>query len=231
MDIRTITSQWNDVNLDRINHNFSELRGIEYRAIQDMLSTDPGKLTPIVNGISKPAELDMRLLNNYGINFIPKVNGIIHKVSVYCGSAGKLGFGLAAQTTNDVTTSELYFDTFDLKRGWNEVELNFPVEQGAQYTLFKRFVGDSILTNTTIVNGWADYPFMDDGLRFVAGKYLDDILTYRNYSTFFDIRVITSLAQIYKIANDRVKPPQQFYVGDNPPLDAQFWFKPVGGGS
>lgn len=232
MDIQKITNQLNGDNLDRINHNFSELSKIEYRVIQDMISSDPAKLTPGINGMEKPPEIDLRNFNDYGVNFRVDTNGIIHKVSIYANREGQLGVGLAKQNGGSIAGAELYYKIIQLKSGWNEVELNFPIEQNARYTLFRRTVSDSVATaGITVSGGWNNYPFMTNGIgHFFGGMYLNQTGTSRHYTTFFEIQVITSLAQIYKIANDSVKPSQQFYVGDNPPQDAQFWFKPVSGG-
>lgn len=215
--------------LDKLNRNLENLNKLDYKIMQDFLRGDPSQLTPQINGLMRSSDLDMRLLNDFGTNFVADVNGVIYKAQVYAGSSGELGFGLAEQATNDVASSELYFKVVEVKSGWNEITLNFPVQQGKQYTLFKRIVGENILTNSQLISGWNTYPFISNGLTMEAGKYLNQTGTYRNYTPFYEIQLITSLAQIYKIANDSVIPPQQFYVGDNPPVDAQFWFKPVGG--
>ncbi|WP_080875541.1 hypothetical protein [Oceanobacillus timonensis] len=227
--IERIGSPLNRDELEKINSNFEKLDKIDYKIMQDFLSADPTRLTPGVNGIVKPTELDTRNLNNYGINFRAGVNGIIYKVSIYANRAGQLGVGLAEQEMNSEATAELYYKIVDLRRGWNEVELNFPVEQQKRYTIFRRIVAESILNAGVTVFPWNEYPFENNGLEnFAGGMFLDQSNMSRHYSTFFNIRVITSIAQVYKIANDSVKPPQQFYVGNNPPQDAQFWFKPVG---
>ncbi len=230
MAIEKITGSWDAVNLERINQNFELLNSRELEFMKDFLSTDPSTLTPLLNGKEKLDNLDMHSLNNFGINFRAEVNGIIYKASVYANRSGKLGVGLAKQLSSDVMSEELYYKTVNLKRGWNEIVLNFPVEQNVNYTLFRRSEGDVIQTANLNAAPWGSHPFIENGIKFIVGKFLDETTTYGRYSTFFEIQLITSLAQIYKIANDSVKPAQQFYVGDNPPQDAQFWFKPVSGG-
>jgi len=226
--IEKLTNNWDRDNKNRIDRNFAILGRLELDIMEDFFNADPSVLSTKINGLSKPAGFDLRNLNNYGINFTANVNGIIHRAWVYAESNGEIGFGLAEQNRNDVHTSIIRYITVNLKSGWNEVTLNFPVEQNISYTIFRRNVNDGIRLNTKSVSGWSDYPFVSNGLTFRAGKFLDEAATYANYGPFFDIELVTSLSQVYKIANDSVKPTPYIYVGDNPPLEAQFWFKPVG---
>lgn len=232
MTIERIGSPLDRTELDKINKNFENLSKIDYKIMRDFLNADPGKLTPSLNGVEKPTgDLDIRNLNDFGVNFTPGINGVIYQTSVYAAQSGALGIGLAEQDRNDVASSELYLKVIDVRQGWNTVVLNFPVSQGKGYTLFKRNMESDISLAVRVISSWANHQFINGGLRMNIGKYLNDTNTYSVYNGLFEIQLITSLAQVYKIANDSVIPPQQFYVGDNPPQDAQFWFKPVGGGS
>lgn len=229
MTIEILTNNWDSDNKERIDRNFATLGSMDYRVMQDFFNSNPSKLTPAINGKNRPAARDLRLLDNFGTNFTAEVNGIIHRAWVFASVSGKLGFGMAEQDQSGPASSELFFIEVDLTAGWNLVTLNFSVEQNRSYTIFKRFVNESITTNSMRITGWATHPFMSEGLTFNAGKFLDETGTYTNYGPFFEIEFVTSLAQVYKIANESVVPPKQFYVGDNPPQSSQFWFKPVGG--
>ncbi len=227
--IEILTNNWDRDNKERIDRNFANLGKLDLDIMDDFLHTDPSQLTPRINGLSRPSTPDLRTLNDFGINVTAEVNGVIHRAWVYVNKTGGVGFGIAEQERNGVAKAIIRYITLNLKQGWNHVILNFPVEQNKSYTLFKRNVDETVLINTASILGWADYPFKRNGLDFNAGKFLNETSTYTNYGPFFEIELITSLAQIYKISGDSVKPSQQFYVGDNPPSDAQFWFKPLGG--
>ena len=225
--IEKLSANWDRENKERIDNNFAELSKLDLKIMDDFLHADPSNLTPKVNGLERSHEGVLRTLNDYGTNFTATTNGVIHRGWVYVVKDGEMGFGLAEQERNEEATSINKYIIVNLKSGWNQVTLNFPVEQNKSYTLFKRNESDSVSVRNSHVYGWTTFPFQENGLVFNAGKYLNSHLTYVNYSPFYDIELITSPAQIYKIANESIKPPQQFYVGDNPPEDAQFWFKPV----
>lgn len=229
MNIETLTNHWDRENKNRIQRNFNILARIPTNIIEDLLTADPTEIKTKKNGLSIPNNMDLRLLNDFGINFTAKTDGVIYKTKIYARTSGKIGVGLHEQKVTDVAGALIKYIVVNVSAGWNTVVLNFPIRVGESYTLFKRFEGESILTNTTIVRGWNTYPFTENGMRFNAGKFLNDTKTYTNYSTFFEIELVTNPAQVFKMLNDKAKPLPQFYVGDTPPPDAQFWFKPVGG--
>lgn len=229
MNIEKLTNNWDEDNKKRIDSNFAKLASLDYKIMTDFIDSDPAALDTSINGKMRTSEAVLRDLSDYGTNFTAQVNGFIHRGWVYTSGSGRIGFGLAEQTATGVATSETYFTEVDLVSGWNHVTLNFPVEQNKSYTLFKRTIGNSIATYYVAITGWNSHPFISNGLKFNAGKFLSESSTYISYGPFFEFEVVTNLAQIYKLVNESVVPAQQFYVGDNPPLDAQFWFKPVGG--
>lgn len=224
--IEILTNNWDRDNKERIDRNFANLGKLDLNIMEDILGGDPEKLTPKINGKKLSDRQTTTSLNDFGINVTAEVNGVISHAWVYSSSNRRIGLGIAEQKVSDRYTAINKFIEVDLKTGWNEVELLFPVEQNKSYTLFRRDVGEGTSTGSVSITGWNTHPFLSNGLKFNAGKYLNETGTYRNYSPFFEIQLITSPAQIYKIMNDSVKPKQQFYVGDNPPSDAQFWFKP-----
>ncbi len=226
--IETLTNNWDRDNKERIERNFANLGRLDLQIMEDFLSKDPSKFTPKINGKSIEDRETTTSLNDFGVNVTAEVNGVITHAWVYVADARKLGLGIAEQNRDGLYTGINKLVEMELKSGWNRVSLMFPVEQNKSYTLFRRDIGEGTSTGSLSISGWSTHPFQSNGLVFNAGKFLDDTKTYQNYSPFFDIELITSPAQIYKLANDSVKPAQQFYVGDNPPSDAQFWFKPVG---
>lgn len=228
--VRKLLTKWNDENREIIDSNFREVNSIDLKIMEDFLKSDPSKLDVKLNGLKKPSAIDPSNLNDYGTNYRAEVNGIIHAGWIYANHSGKVGIGLAEQETNSIAGSQIAFKQYTLSKGWNRLVLNFPVAQNQNYTLFKRNVDGPMDINTYLTDGYANTQFMVNGLIPSVGKFLDETGTYRNFSPLFEIEFITNLSQIYKLVNNSVKPPQQFYVGDNPPTDAQFWFKPVGGG-
>lgn len=231
MSLKTIGSSWNAGTVSDLNGNFKHLSGIEVRAIQSMFESASGDLTPIQVGLPKNNSLDMRALNDFGINFTANTNAVIHTADVYSATTTKFTVGLAEQNASGVATSELHLKEVQVNAGWNKVEINFPIEAGRNYTLFKRYAGNSVVTNTQTVSGWVNHNFMGQGedITFRAGKFLNDTRTYSSYSTFFNIALITNLAQVYHIMSTSVAKGMDVYVGDNPPADSNFWFKPIGG--
>lgn len=227
--IEKLTNNWDRDNKNRIDRNFANLGKLDLMIMDDFFNVDPSVLTPKINGLErKDMERDMRDLNNFGTNVTAEVNSILHKAWVFSSVAGKMAFGCAEQERNGVATSINNLIEVDLISGWNKVTLNFPLEQNKSYTIFKRNVNQSIQLGNVTVDAYSDHPFISNGLKFNAGKFINEAGTYKNYFPFFEIELITSLAQVYKIANDSVKPSLQIYVGSNPPLETQFWFKPVG---
>lgn len=228
VNIEPITNNWDRENRDIIQRNFDKLARQKYEIMKDFLDADPSKLNAKLNGKLRADMGTTSNLNNFGINFDAEVNGVIWRAWVYADQAGKVLFGLAEQEVNRVASAELKVIEVDLNVGWNHVTLNFPVEQNKSYTIFRRNIGDEISLSRTTIRPWNTHPFLSEGLVFRGGKYLDEQGSYAAYSPFYEIELVTSPAQIYKIANDSVKPERQFYVGNNPPIDTQFWFKPVG---
>ncbi len=226
--IEKLTNNWDKENKERIDRNFANLGRLDLNIMEDILSNDVTKLTPKINGKKLSDRQTTSSLNDFGVNITAEVNGVISSAWVYTANDMRIGLGIAEQETSDKYTAINKLIEVDLKKGWNEVELLFPVEQNKSYTLFRRDIGEGTSTGSLSISGWSTHPFQSNGLIFNSGKYLNDTLTYQNYSPFFELELITSPAQIYKIMNDSVKAEQQFYVGDSPPSDAQFWFKPVG---
>lgn len=225
--IKLLTNRWDNDNKNRIDDNFRYLSKIPSEIIHDLLSLDPSKIDTRLNGLSKSSN-DLRNLDDYGINFRADVNGVLFRTQVYASRSGKLGIGLHEQKTNDVAGALIKYIVVDVKSGWNSVILNFPVEVGQSYTLFKRNESETILTSSEIISGWATYPWISNGLTFNAGKYLDQAGTYRNYSTFFEIELVTNPATVFYMMYESAKPDPQFHVGSTPPTEGQFWFRPVG---
>ncbi len=226
--IEKLTNNWDKENKERIDRNFANLGRLDLNIMEDILSNDVTKLTPKINGKKLSDRQTTSSLNDFGVNITAEVNGVISNAWVYTANDMRIGLGIAEQETSDKYSAINKLIEVDLKKGWNKVGLLFPVEQNKSYTLFRRDVGEGTSTGSVSISGWSTHPFESNGLKFNSGKYLNDTLTYQNYSPFFELELITSPAQIYKIMNDSVKAEQQFYVGDNPPSDAQFWFKPVG---
>lgn len=228
--IEPLTNNWDRENKERIERNFANLAKLDLEIMHDFLEADPEKLDTKLNGLKRA---DMQLssnLNNYGINVTAEVNGVVYRAWVYATQNASVQFGLAEQEPNRVVSAELIVKEYNLKAGWNRVTLNFPLEQNKSYTLFRRNIEFGVPLSRTTISGWGSYPFLKNGLNFNGGKYLDQQGAYLAYTPFYEIEFVTSPAQVYKIANESVKPPQLFYVGDEPPLDVQFWFKPVTGG-
>lgn len=230
MEMKDISNNWNEQTVENIKENFKKLSGIKNDIIQDVMSADPNDYNLHLNGLKKPSKVtDTRNLNDYGINFLANNNALINSAWVYAATSGKVSFGLATQAVAGIATGTIKLIECDLKAGWNKVILNFPIEQGVHYTMFKRNLSESINLAAQTISGWNTYNFIENGLDFKAGKYLTDTRTYTAYSPFFEIELITNIAQIYKIMNDSVKPAPQFHMGENPPTESQFWFRPIGG--
>lgn len=217
---------WNNETRDTLNYNFKELNGIPLRMMEDFLNADPSRLNPSINGVERSKRVDATNLNDFGVNFTAESNGIIHRAWVFSNEAANVALGLAEQKVNEVATSINGIIEAPLEPGWNNVELKFPVEQNKSYTLFKRNIDVGVDLGRTSIDSWSNYQFQDGGLSFNGGKFLNENNSYKSYMPFYDIQFVTNPSQVYKIANSSVVPPKQFYVGDNPPLDSQFWFKP-----
>lgn len=226
--IEKLTNNWDRENKNRIDRNFENLGRLDLNIMEDILNSDPSDYSPKINGKLKEDMERTTSISEYGTNITAEVNGVITRAWVYSSDSINLGLGIAEQEFNDKSTAIIKVVEKNLKTGWNEVELNFPVEQNKSYTLFKRDVGEGTSTGVVTISGWNSHPFLSEGLKFNGGKVLDETGSYTNYTPFFEIEMITSPAQLYKIMNDSVKPKSQFYVGDTPPDNAQFWFKPVG---
>lgn len=227
MQIKKIPGKWDYDTIDILDGNFEVLSGMESRIIEDVFQADPLAIETYVNGLDRSHPLDTRSLNEYGIVFDAQMNGIIHKVDIYANTKGKFIVGLATQEVGGTASSTLNTKEVEVSRGWNTVELNFPVEQNTTYNLFKRNLGESVLTQSVTFSGWNTYPFMENGVNFRGGMYLAQTGTYQTYSTFFNIQIVNNLAQIYQIMTNSVKPRKQYHVGQNPPSDAEIWFKPL----
>lgn len=229
MNVETITNNWDRENKDRIDRNFKNLSKLPISIIKDLLRVDPSISSTKVNGLKTSPRMDLRSLNEYGVNFKTINSSIIYNVKIYADRSGKMGIGLVEQRLGEVSGAQIGYIIVDLVKGWNSVPLLFEVEAGKEYTLFKRMVAENILTNTQTVDGWSTFPdFINSDLKFQSGKHINQESTVKNYSTFFEIETVSNPAQVFKILNDRAKSTPQFYVGTNPPGDVQFWFKPVG---
>ena len=224
MNIQTISSIWDENNAKKINENFEEIGDREGKLVSDILSNNEEASKPQINGVNRPGGSDFRYLNNAGLNFTANVNGVLYRTWIYAGATAEMGVGLALHPNpNQPAGEEVCYKTFLLRHGWNHVELNFPVEKGKRYTLFKRSVTKDITTLATILNGWAANPdIMNNGLKFHCGAALVGG-TMTNYNAFFEIELITNLAQLFRLRDEKV------YIGDTPPLEAKYWFKPLGG--
>lgn len=227
MQINKIPGNWDYETIEIIDGNFEALSGMESRIIEDVMQADPLAIETYVNGLDRSHPLNTSNLNDYGIAFQSYLNGVLHKVDVYAGSNGKFIIGIAKQDTGSTYSEIVSTKEVEVNKGWNTLELNFPLEQNTNYNLFKRNSGESVLTKTTGISGWNNYPFMENGVNFRGGMYLNQTGTYTNYSTFYNIQIVNNLAQIYQIMTNSVKPRKQYHVGQNPPSDAEIWFKPL----
>lgn len=227
MQINKIPGNWDYETIEIIDGNFETLSGMESRIIEDVMQADPLAIETYVNGLDRSHPINTSNLNDYGIVFQSYLNGILHKVDVYAGSNGKFIVGIAKQNMGSTYSEIVSTKEVKVNKGWNTLELNFPLEQNTNYNLFKRNSGESVLTMATGVSGWNTYPFMENGVNFRGGMYLNRTGTYTNYSTFYNIQIVNNLAQIYQIMTNSVKPRKQYHVGQNPPTDAEIWFKPL----
>lgn len=227
MQINKIPGNWDYETIEIIDGNFEALSGMESRIIEDVMQADPLDIETYVNGLDRSATSSTGSLNNFGIVFDSLLNGVIHKVDIYASTKGTLTVGLATQSPGTTHSQVLYTKDISLDSGWNEVELNFPVQQNTTYNLFRRSMGETVQTRTSSISGWNTYPFMENGVNFRGGMYLDRTGTYTGYSTFYNIQIVNNLAQIYQIMTNSVKPRKQYHVGQNPPTDAEIWFKPL----
>lgn len=228
MAIKKVPGNWDYDTIKVLDENFESLTDMESRIIEDVMQADPLDIETYVNGLDRSYPLDTRDLSDFGIVFTSELNGILHKVDVYAASKGSFTAGLAKQVIGSTASVTVATKTINVNRGWNTVELNFPLEQNTTYNLFKRNIGETILTQTATISGWNNHPFMENGIDFKGGMYLNQSGTYRNYSTYFNIQIVNNLAQIYQIMTNSVKPRKQYHVGQNPPSDAEIWFKPLG---
>lgn len=231
MTIREVPNELNRAGRNIVNDNFKQFSTIESNAIKAMLERNPGNLTPDVNGLLRSEYLvdDMRTMPRYGIQFVAKVNGVISGAWVYASNAGSMIVGLAYKKNRELETGTVGEKVVNLVKGWNHVEMAFPIEQDEHYILYKRFSSTSISTATRIISGWNKYDFHGNALKLINASILGSTSGYSNYNTFFEIEVITSLAQIFWLMNTSVRPTHDIYVGENPPVDAKFWFRPIGG--
>lgn len=227
MAIKKVPGNWDYDTIKILDENFESLTGMESRIIEDVMQADPLAIETYVNGLDRSFPLDARNLNDFGIVFTSELNGILHKVDVYATSRGSFTAGLAKQVVGGTSSETVITKTVNVDRGWNTVELNFPLEQNTTYNLFKRNIGEAVLTQSANIEGWNTYPFMENGVNFRGGMYLNQSGTYKAYSTYFNIQIVNNLAQIYQIMTNSVKPRKQYHVGQTPPSDAEIWFKPL----
>lgn len=228
---RIISGNYDNQTVDDLNYNFKEVSGIETKVIEDLLEATPANIKPDINGAERIPSGPYNNSTNYGANFIAEVNGIIHATWVFASASGKMGFGLVEQDASSLAGAQIAYKELNLTYGWNRIILNFPVEQGIRYTLFKRHLaGQSVNLRQDSRDGWQSNPsqWLGRSLTMMNGRFIDRT---GNWLTifFFEIEVISNLVEVYKIMNESVNIPNQFYVGQNPPSDAQFWFRPVGG--
>lgn len=227
MQIKKIPGNWDNDTIEIIDDNFEALSRMESRVIEDVMKADPLAIETYVNGLDRSHPITLSNLNDYGIAFQSYLNGILHKVDVYADTKGKFIVGLAKQSVGSTYSEIVTTKEVDVNRGWNTLELNFPLEQNTNYNLFKRNSGETVRTMSTSVSGWNKYPFMENGVNFRGGMYLNQSGTYVRYYTFYNIQIVNNLAQIYQIMTNSVKPRKQYHVGQNPPSDAEIWFKPL----
>lgn len=225
MNIQTISSIWDENNAKTINENFEEIGDREGKLVSDILSSNEEASKPQINGVDRSLATTFSYLNNAGTNFTASMDGVIHRTWIYAGGTAELGLGLALHPVPyQQAGEEVCYKTFPLRHGWNHVELNFPVEKGKRYTLFKRAVTKDITTLSVLLRGWNAHPdIMNNGLKFHCGAWLAGGDTFANYNAFFEIEFITNLAQLFRLRDEKV------YIGDAPPLEAKYWFKPLGG--
>lgn len=224
MKLNQILSVWNEENVQNINDNFEKIEAREAKIVSDILSKNEVSSKPKINGVNRPTGSDFRYLNNAGINFTANTDGAIHRTWIYASSTAEIGIGLAIHPEpSKPNWEEVCYKIFPLSIGWNHVELNFPVEKGIRYTLFKRFIKKDIATLSTTLNGWDTHPeIMNNGLKIHIGAALTGG-TFTNYNTFFEIELITNFAQLFRLMSER------FYVGSTPPPEAKYWLKPLEG--
>lgn len=226
MQIEKLTNQWDSDNKERIERNFSFLSGMEYRLMREFFETG-SELDLESNGLPSSEMSSENTLNNYGIIFIARLNCVLHEVSVYAGGAGTIEIVLAKQRVRNTATETLYTTEVSLKKGWNKVVLNYPLQNGVSYNLYRRAVGSNVLLGRKLVSsGFNNENFIGNSLNVIAGMDPNKTGTYLTYGYWFDLKVITNLSQIYRVMNDSVDYPEQFYVGQSPPTNAQFWFRP-----
>lgn len=232
MTIRTIGPSLDRTAVDNINLNFSDLARMPGDVIKDLLSYNNGNLPFDRNSMPLPTSGANNTLNDYGMAFESQVNGIIHRIQVRTNAAGKIAIGIAEQQPGYVAGAILHIKEIDVISGIQTLVLDFPIEQGKSYNLFKRNLeGSAIGFRLQTVQGWQTNTgqWQGNSLSMLGGMFLSATGTNANL-VFFNVDIVTNIAQIYKLMNESVKLPQQFYVGNTPPGDAQFWFRPVGGG-
>lgn len=229
MSLNQIGNNWDVNTVETIQENFDYLSQTESRVISDIMRQDPAELSAHINGASKRERHLINSSADFGVNFAAKANGVIAYVWVFSPNAKRLGLGMVEQVVGGVGSTQIVYAIHALRPGWNKVFINAPIQQGLSYTLFKRDVGQGRDTGSVRISPWSNHNFLGSLLDFNGGMFIHETGTHAQYSTFFEIGVITNLAQVYHLMNTSVQPAQQFYVGDNPPPDAKFWFKPVGG--
>lgn len=209
--------------LEKNENSFAER---EAEIVKSILSNAKSEDLIPKNGLARRDDSrDFRALDNCGINFIAELDGVIHGAWVYADKDGMMGAGLAEQPDPYAAAGEeIYYKTFPMKRGWNHLELNFTVEKGKRYILFKRIIQGIVYTDSKIIKGWATNPeLIRNGLDFRCESYLDGRGVISNYCPFFEIEFVTKLDQIYKLLTEK------FYIGNTPYESTEYWFKPVGG--
>lgn len=224
MDIQQISSNWSETDADNINANFQEIQEREAKIVSDILSKNEENSKPQINGVKRPGGSDFRYLNNCGINFTANTDGALYRTWIYAGGTAEMGVGLALHPNpNQPAGEELFYKVLSLRHGWNHVELNFPVEKGKRYTLFKRSVEKDITTLATLMTGWNTHPdIMNNGLKFHCGAKLAGG-TMTNYNAFFEIELITSFVQLFRLRDEKL------YIGCTPSTEAKYWLKPLEG--
>ncbi len=224
MKMNQVSSVWDEGNAKSINDNFEVIQDREAKIVSEILSKNEDSNKPQINGVKRPGGSDFRYLNDCGINFTANTNGALYRTWIYAGGTAEMGIGLALHPNpNQMAGEELFYKVYSLRHGWNHVELNFPVEKGKRYTLFKRKVTKEITTLATVMHGWSTHPdIMNNGLKFHCGAALIGG-SITNYNAFFEIELITTFAQLFSLRDEKL------YVGSTPPPEARYWFKPLEG--
>lgn len=228
MDIRDIGPSIDRQAVDNLNHNFGELRDDNARQVQAVLRGDASETDPGVNGKLRTNTDNWNTLQDYGMNFLTKQGGVLHSVWVHIQSEDTLGIGIAEQLPGALAGSQIAFKEFSVVPGWNKLILDFPISANTYYTVFKRGrvgVGRIAVTNWSGPTTW-DTPNKE--LQPIGARDLNTTSAGGNVF-FFELTVITNIAQAYKAFYEKTLPTPQFYVGNTPPTTSQFWFRPVGG--